>query len=305
MKIWVTGGNGSLGSSLISALTSQFPNVEILAPSRNDLDLSVPKEVLDFVEKTRPTHVYHLAAKVYGIQGHSSDPMGSLLENTLVDYSVFNALLKFPPEWIYYSSTVAAYGYPYVKLPLSESDWLSGEPHFSEYGYAMAKRHALSYLRILEMHCGVKYAYGLITNLFGTGDRFLEGRGHVVISLLERAKESLRNDSGLDVWGTGSASRDFLSVGDAAKILVELIDVHAETVNIASGTEISIKTLAELVVENFGIRKGLSFTGNREGITQRWCDISKLRTYSKAVLDVDSFTALKENIALVAKAYLN
>jgi GDP-L-fucose synthase len=305
MKIWVTGGNGSLGTALVSTLTLQFPDVEIYAPPRTDLDLSDPKEVLDFVTKTRPTHIFHLAAKVYGIRGHSSDPMGSLLANTLIDYSVFNALLKFPPVWVYYSSTVAAYGYPYVRLPLKESDWLSGEPHSSEYGYGMAKRHAFSYLRSLEKNHEVKFVYGLTTNLFGNGDRFLNGKGHVVISLLERAKESLRNDSGLEVWGTGMATRDFLSVDDAARIIIELIDVHAELLNIASGTEISIRTLAEVVVENFGISKGLSFTGDQEGITQRWCDISKLRTYSEAILKVDSLLALKRNIVSVARGSSN
>lgn len=305
MKIWVTGAAGSLGSALVSSLAFQFPGAEILAPNRSNLDLSAPKEVLEFVEKKRPTHVFHLAAKVYGIGGHESDPTGSLLTNTLIDYSVFNALLRFPPIWIYYSSTVAAYGYPYVRLPLIESDLLSGDPHLSEYGYAMAKRHALSYLNALERHHGVKFVYGLTTNLYGSGDRFLEGKGHVVISLMERAKESLRNNSRLDVWGTGNATRDFLSVDDAANILIELIDAHTETLNIASGVEISIRSLAALMVESFDLRKGFEFTGEQEGITRRYCDISKLKVYSKVAQRVDPFNSLKSNISLAANAFLS
>lgn len=301
MKIWITGGSGSLGRALISALTSQFPVAEILSPSRNELDLSRPESVLSFVESAKPTHVYHLAAKVFGIGGHTANPSSSLLENTLIDYAVFDALLSFPPDWVYYSSTVAAYGYPYSRIPLREEDWLLGAPHLSEYGYAMAKRHALSYLRILERTYNTKFVYGLTTNLFGTADRFLEGKGHVVISLLERARLSTERGTGLDVWGTGSATRDFLSVTDAAEILVELIGVNAGVLNIASGVEISIRTLAELIVDSFNIHQGLTFTGDREGITSRVCDISKLRQYSSSVQKVDSLSALKRNIDLVAQ----
>lgn len=299
MRIWVTGANGSLGKSLIESLKSAgYPS--ILAPSRGELDLTNLSAVEAFVTKEKPTHVFHLAAQVFGISGHQQHPEASLLTNTLIDHSVFGALFKSPPQWIYYSSTVAAYGYPYLKLPLEESDFLVGQPHVSEFGYAVSKRFAINYLELLNQLHETAYVYGLTTNLFGSGDRFLEGRGHVVVSLLEKAKLAKLESKPLEVWGTGSASRDFLSTTDAAKIIMSLVNVNAGVLNIASGVEISISEIAEYIVEAFGL-KAFEFVGVNEGITNRVCSVSKLRRFSQMVDGLDVKQRLRNEILNYSK----
>ena len=150
MKIWVTGGSGNLGLALMQVLQLEFPDSEILAPNKSALDLLDSEKVANFVSNFRPTHVFHLAACVYGIQGHKEFPYKSLIQNTLIDNNVFSALFDTPPDWVFYASTVAAYGYPFPNLPISEVYWDSGGPHVSEFGYAMAKRHAYSYLSLLK-----------------------------------------------------------------------------------------------------------------------------------------------------------
>ena len=115
MKIWITGSTGSLGQELVKQLRVSHPHAILLAPSRSELDLSEKEAVRRFVSFHKPTHVFHLAAKVFGISGHKEQPASSLIENTLIDYALFSVLIDFPPEWIYYSSTVAAYGYPLQK----------------------------------------------------------------------------------------------------------------------------------------------------------------------------------------------
>jgi GDP-L-fucose synthase len=299
VKIWVTGATGSLGQSLIESLESAGHS-SILAPTRDELDLTDHAAVERYVAEQKPTHVFHLAAQVFGISGHQQHPEASLLTNTLIDHAVFGALFKAPPQWIYYSSTVAAYGYPYKGLPLTEDDFLQGRPHVSEFGYAASKRFALNYLELLNQQQKTAFVYGLSTNLFGNGDRFLEGRGHVVISLLEKARRAKVENKPLEVWGTGSASRDFLSTADASKIMISLIDVNAGVVNIASGVEISISEIAEYIVEAFDLQ-GFKFVGVNEGITNRVCSVLKLRSLSKVVDEIDVRKSLRAEIVNYAK----
>jgi GDP-L-fucose synthase len=296
VKIWITGATGSLGQELVKKLGVTHPDAILLAPPRGELDLSDKEAVRDFVFLNKPTHVFHLAAKVFGIAGHKQQPTSSLIENTLIDFSVFSALIEFPPEWVYYSSTIAAYGYPYKNMPLNENDWLSGNPHDSEMGYAYSKRHGLSYLEILHSTNDTKFVYGLTTNLFGSGDRFLEGRGHVVISLLEKAANAVDTNEPLEVWGDGTASRDFLSTKTAASIMIELVDKHAGIINIASGQEIFIKEIANEIVRVFELNKGVKFLGVNQGITGRVCSIEKLVSFVPHASATNSKSELLEEI---------
>ena len=303
MKIWVTGATGSLGGSVMSALNGHEGDFEVLSPGRLELDLENFNEVSSFVELHKPSHVIHLAAKVYGIAGHQQNPIGSLLSNTKIDCSIFSALEKNPPEWVYYASTVAAYGYPYMSMPLGEDDWLMGLPHDSEFGYAMAKRHALSYLELLHRKSDVKYVYGMTTNLFGLGDRFLDGRGHVVISLLEKAKIAKETGTPLKVWGKGEATRDFLSTSDCAQIILSLINMHAGVVNIASGSEIKISQLAHLISQAFELENDFIFTGENEGISRRVCSIDKLKSFTDKPKQINSLKQLEIEITEYAKKF--
>ena len=304
MKIWITGATGSLGQELLKTLEVTHSETILLAPSRAELDLSDKEAVRKYVSLNRPTHIFHLAAKVFGIAGHKEQPSSSLIENTLIDYSVFSALIEFPPEWVYYSSTVAAYGYPYKSLPLNEDDWLSANPHESEMGYAFSKRHGLSYLEMLHSTTGIKFAYGLTTNLFGRGDRFLEGRGHVVISLLEKAAKNVDTDTPLEVWGDGTASRDFLSTKTASRLIVELIDRHAGVINIASGQEIQIKEIALEIAREFELTSGVEFIRINQGITRRVCSIEKLASFVNSANEINSKDELLQEIKAYRKSVL-
>lgn len=303
MKIWITGATGSLGKELVKQLRLTHADSILLIPSRKELNLKDKEAVRRFVFLNQPTHVFHLAAKVFGIAGHKEHPASSLIENTLIDCSVFSALIECPPEWVYYASTVAAYGYPFKNLPLVESDWLCGSPHQSEMGYANSKRHALSYLEALNSISGTKFAYGLTTNLFGDGDRFLKGNGHVVISLLEKASKLVNTNSTLEVWGDGTASRDFLSVETASNLIVQFINQHIGVINVASGQEIYIKDIALEIAKEFELRNGIKFTGKNQGITRRVCSIKKLASFVNSANKIESKNELLQKIREYRSTY--
>lgn len=292
MRILVTGASGALGRSTVLELHKRFPNAELQAPGRDVFDLLDSQHVQLFIQNYKPTHVVHLAAKVFGIQGHQTFPMDSLLTNTLIDHNLFSSLALHPPEWIYYASTVAAYGYPYRTLPLIESDLLLAEPHISEFGYAQAKRFALTYLWILRRHYETKFVYGLMTNLFSKDDRYLNGNGHVLISLATKALKAKSEGTPLLIWGNGLATRDFLSTESAARIICDLFGIDAGILNIGSGQELSIKNLAAIAVEIFEIEKGYRFTGENEGITHRYSNVEQLRKLSHNAQENDSLSQI-------------
>jgi GDP-L-fucose synthase len=293
MNVLITGGRGSLGQAVVREIKSMFHQAKVFEPRREDLDLLDAVATANYIEEIQPTHVIHLAAKVYGIQGHSKFPLDSLLSNTRIDLNLFSALAANPPKWVFYASTVAAYGYPFRNLPLTEVDLFSTVPHKSEYGYAQSKRFALNYLELLNEHSGTNFVYGLLTNLFGTEDRHLQGNGHVLISIAEKAKRAREIDGILEIWGDGTASRDFLSTSSAAKIICGLLDQHTGPINIGSGIEIHISELAQLAVEIFDVKKGYIFTGENQGITRRFSSIEKLIQFSPNAQHLDVLSEIE------------
>ncbi len=293
MKIWVTGATGSLGSEILNEAKISFPNSEIFFKNSKELDLLNPSAVIEYVEKVKPTHVVHLAAKVFGIGGHKENPNLCYSINSRIDANLFQALNLYPPEWIFYSSTVAAYGYPYTNLPLKEEHLLNGKPHSSELGYSLAKREALKLLEQIYKKHYTNFTYGCLTNLYGSEDRNIDGKGHVIVSLIERARLAAKNDQKLKVWGTRKASRDFLNTKDAARIIFELLGTNTGVINIATGQEIHIEYIAQVLCESLELKKGYEFTGKMEGLLNRVCSIEKLKTYSKHVQQLDATDRLR------------
>jgi GDP-L-fucose synthase len=293
MKVLITGGSGSLGKSVIENFSANFPKAQIESPKRSVLDLQNKIETFEYIDNFKPTHVVHLAAKVLGIKGHLSKPQDSFFANSEMDLNLFSALSVNPPEWLFYASTVAGYGYPFQSIPIQEKFFLEGQPHSSEYGYAQAKRFGLTHVRLMQRLHGTKIVYGILTNLFGLNDRYLAGNGHVLISLATKALIAKSENKTLEIWGTPKTTRDFISVESASKIITELVDKDLDVINIASGVEITIGQLAALTSEVFNLEKGYFFTGELEGVNQRVSDITKLQKVSASSINLDSFSEIR------------
>ncbi len=293
MKVLITGGSGSLGRSVVQTFSRTFPNAEIAFPKRNELDLQNKTDTSVFIDNFKPTHVIHLAAKVLGIKGHLTKPQESFFANSEMDLNLFCALSQNPPQWLFYASTVAGYGYPFQSIPIQEKFFLEGQPHWSEYGYAQAKRFGLSHARFLQKLNETKIVYGVLTNLFGLNDRYLAGNGHVLISLATKALIAKKEKKPLEIWGSPKTSRDFISVESAAQIITELVDKDLDVINIASGVEITIGELAELVCEIFSLHEGYLFTGELEGVSKRVSDTTKLKEFSATSLELDTISEIR------------
>jgi GDP-L-fucose synthase len=276
-SILITGAGGGLGKALVTSLEKKgYKN--ILTPSRQVLDLLDAKSVLNYFAEHKPQVVLHLASVVFGLLGNLENQMRSLVENTQINSNLFSAINEHPVEYVFFAGTVAAYSYPYVKVPLQESDFFSGLPHGGEFGYAMAKRHAYAYLRILAETKGIKFTYGVFTNLYGENDRFNENSGHVIPSLIMKAHKASQAGDPFYVWGDGSAQRDFLHFEDAAHA-IELCmtsDSSSSLINISSGQASTIRELTQLIAHEAGVTDVRYQSDKPVGIQSRVVDNSRL-----------------------------
>ncbi len=275
----VTGAGGGLGKALLFLLRRQGYST-LLTPSRQDLNLLDAESVIRYIGLHRPNAVVHLAAVVYGLQGNLDNQMCSLLENSQINANVFVAINSYPVDYFFFAGTVAAYPYPYKRIPLIEDNFFDGLPHGGEFGYAMSKRHAYAYLKVLKDTKGTNFTYGIFTNLYGENDRFNDNTGHVIPSLIMKANRARIEKKPFIVWGDGTAERDFLHFDDAAKAILRCMEISTtpELVNISSGTSTSIRMLSELVCKSAGV-KDIEFQIDKPvGIQSRVVDNTVLRS---------------------------
>jgi GDP-L-fucose synthase len=278
-KIFVTGGNGMLGRALIDELVSSGFEY-IFSPSSKELDLLDGVSVNKYLLDVKPDYIFHLASLVFGLKGNMKNQLDSLVKNTKIYSNVLECVGEsFKPKKIFFAGTVASYGFPYVKQPIIEDDLFTGLPHEGEYGYAMAKRHAYSYLKIGKDLHNVDYTYGLLTNLFGENDTFESENGHVIPSLISKAVDAFDNGRNkFEVWGSPHSSRDFLYVKDAAKAIVHLMLNGSGIYNISTGKSKSMKQLAESIAK--GVSDSVVPIWNKDepvGISERLVSNMKLK----------------------------
>ena len=273
-----------LGKGVVKFLSSpaQVNTSHLLTPNRTELNLENLESCMNFFEKFKPEIVFHLGARVMGLEGNLELQIDSFVTNSQINNNLFQAMIKFPPKKIFFSGTAASYSYPYKQIPLNEEDFLSGDVHDAEFGYAWSKRLAYPWLRILRDELGSKVVYGVLTNLFGPNDRFKGRHTHVIPALINRAHDSyLQGSNSLEVWGFPTTTRDFLFSEEAARIIVELVTSSTFEpdnffINVGSGVETSMPIVAEIIKREFGLEKVIWLQEKPVGVQQRYLNINKL-----------------------------
>jgi GDP-L-fucose synthase len=277
--ILITGAHGGLGRALVQKLKENgFSN--LLTPKREELDLLNQDLVIQYFAANKPAVVLHLASVVFGLLGNMENQILSLTENTKINLNLFSAIEKHTVSYIFSAGTVAGYAYPYASLPLKEQHYFSGLPHSGEFGYAISKRFAYSYLHLLSETKKIRFNYGIFTNLYGENDRFNSNNGHVIPSLIMNAYKAKTEGSAFTVWGDGKATRDFLNFKDAADaiLLCMLSENSPSLINISSGKSVTIKFLAELIAKEANLEKINFLQDKPVGISSRIVDNELIST---------------------------
>lgn len=298
--ILVTGAHGMLGRALVERL-KEVGFTDLLTPPRSELNLLDEDQVRNYVDNYRPVYVFHLASTVFGLRGNLNNQLKSLSENTKVYGYLLSALAKTGVvKKIFFAGTVASYAYPFVNEVLNEDDFFSGVPHYGEFGYAMAKRHAYSYLEILRKEMGIDYVYGVLTNLYGEHDTFDEVNGHVIPSLIKKSvRAKLERENNFVVWGNPGSERDFLYVKDAAKAAIFLMENHSGICNISTGVTASIQDVANCIAAAVGGVSPVWDASAPVGIDKRSVSNKRLKAAG-----YDDFESLNDSLAATTRWYM-
>ncbi|NBR00227.1 MAG: GDP-L-fucose synthase [Actinobacteria bacterium] len=258
-RVLVTGGNGFLGRVVVSALRDS--GADVLAPPHDECDLTVPGAAEAIFARTKPGHVIHLAARVGGIGYNQVDPARLYLDNLLMGTYVIEAARATGVEKTVLLGTVCSYP-KFTPVPFKEESLWDGYPEETNAPYGIAKKAHLLHAQVNAEQYGQHFAYLIPTNLYGPGDKFHPSVSHVIPALIKKCVEAREAGADhIDVWGTGSASREYLYVEDAARAIVMAAESHdgTEPINLGADREITIRETAEAIAEVTG------FTG-----TLRW-----------------------------------
>lgn len=277
-KTLILGATGLLGSALVL----RMKGLQLLTPTRSELNLYDESAVLNYFDRNRPEIVFMCAGRVGGIEANLRNQLSFLLDNLRIQMNLANALNSFPPAITIWVGSSCMYP-PIATQPFTEDCILTGPFETSNEGYALAKYAGLVMAKTLRQTRNFKVVYPILANLYGPRDYYDVSRSHVVAALIRRFYAAkISGNPEVVVWGSGAARRELLFSEDAAELLIELATLRDPPflVNIGVSDDISIKDLATLVAYHIG------FNG-----TIRW-DESKPEGMSRKKLDLSVINAL-------------
>ena len=223
-RVLVTGGNGFLGRVVVGLLASK--GAEVVAPTHDEYDLTIPGVADAMLAKHTPSHIIHLAARVGGIGYNLVDPARLYLDNLMMGTHIIEAARAAGTEKTVLLGTVCSYP-KFTPVPFNEESFWDGYPEETNAPYGIAKKAHLVHAQVNAAQYGQKFAYLIPTNLYGPGDKFHESVSHVIPALIKKCVEAKEAGAEhIDVWGTGSASREYLYVEDAAAAIVLAAETH-------------------------------------------------------------------------------
>jgi GDP-L-fucose synthase len=272
--VLVTGGGGFLGRAVCATLRRRGVG-RLAAPSSAEVDLRRPDDVARLFADVRPDLVIHLAARVGGIGANLARPADLYLDNLLMGtYIIEEARLAGTPKTVVVGSICS---YPkHTPVPFREDSLWQGYPEESNAPYGIAKLAQLVQAQANRAQYGQNVIYLMPTNLYGPRDKFHPAVSHVIPALIRRCV--VAQESGADhieVWGTGSASREFLFVDDAAEGVVLAAERYegAEPVNLGTDQELPIRDLVKLIAEATGFEGEIRWdTSKPDGQPRRRVD---------------------------------
>lgn len=262
-RVVVTGGNGFLGRVVVQQLTDA--GARVVAPTHDEYDLIVPGAAEAMLAAHSPSHVIHLAARVGGIGYNQVDPARLYLDNLLMGTHIIEAARHGGVDKTVLLGTVCSYP-KFTPVPFKEESFWDGYPEETNAPYGIAKKAHLVHAQVNAAQYGQRFAYLIPTNLYGPGDKFHPAVSHVIPALIKKCVEAIeRGDDHIDVWGTGSASREYLYVHDAARAIVMAAESHEGTdpINLGSDREITIRETAETIAEITGFTGVLKWDSSK------------------------------------------
>lgn len=280
-RIWVAGATGMVGGAICRGLEAENPQ-DILTVSSKELDLRDQSATQKWLLDNKPDAVFIAAAKVGGIHANSVYPAQFLYDNLMIAANVIDGAYRAGVEKLIFLGSSCIYP-KLAPQPIEETSLMTGLLEPSNAPYALAKISGIYLCQTYRQEYGCDFISAMPTNLYGQGDNYHPENSHVIPGLIRRAHEAKMNGAeSLTVWGSGTPRREFLNADDCADALIHVMKNYnaLETINIGSGTDMTIAELAEIICGVVGFKGELIF------------DTSKLDGTPRKLMSGDKLAAL-------------
>ena len=295
-KIFVAGHRGMVGSACVRALKAAGYS-KVVTRTHQELDLLDPKAVRDFYASEKPDVAIIAAARVGGIGANSAANSLFLYENEMIAMNTVWAAAEAGVKRLLFLGSTCIYP-RMAPQPIPESALLTSELEKTNEGYALAKISGLKLCEFLRRARGLLYHSLMPTNLYGPGDNYDIVHGHVLPTLIRKFETATDH---VDLWGTGSAIREFLHVDDLASacLFALSLDNPPDVMNVGSGEEVTIRELAEAVKAATGSRAEIRWDATKpDGTPRKLCDTALIRSLGwKPQID------LRQGLEMTVRSY--
>ena len=277
MKYYIAGNRGLVGTHYSNVVSNSLGgNTDLVDYS----DPTSTNEEFKRLEKTYglPTHVIINAATVGGLQEDLDFSYELMIKNLTIQNNIFNVCSEFGIDRVLLQGSTCSYPAE-GSQPYTEDQLMNGEPHKTYLPTAMPKLMGMYQCRAKNEKAGTHWRTAINSNMFGPNDRTGE-HAHVIGALMQKFVTAVKEDwTEIEIWGSGNQSRDLIYIKDAISAMDIILNNNKyDTVNVASGVETSIRTLAETLKDISGFTGRLWYNTDRpEGIKNRAIDNSKLK----------------------------
>ena len=276
-RIWVAGHRGMVGGAVVRRLASE--GCEVVTAGRDVVDLVDQRAVHEWMAATRPDAIVLAAAKVGGIQANSTRPVDFLYDNLMIEANILHAAHEADVERMLFLGSSCIYP-KLAPQPIPEDSLLTGPLEPTNEWYAIAKIAGIKLTQAYRTQYGRDWISAMPTNLYGPGDNYDLNSSHVLPALLRKFHEAkTAGAKEVVVWGSGTPLREFLHCDDLADALVFLLKGYSgyEHVNVGSGSEVTIRELAETIAKVVGYEAELVFDATKpDGTPRKLMDSGRL-----------------------------
>ncbi|MEQ1583421.1 MAG: GDP-L-fucose synthase [Candidatus Nitrotoga sp.] len=296
-NIYVAGHRGMVGSAIVRRLqASDYAN--ILTRTHADLDLTNQSAVAEFFLKQKPDYVFMAAAKVGGIHANNSCRADFIYQNLMMEANIVHAAWQAGVRRLLFLGSSCIYPRD-CPQPIKEEYLLTGPLEQTNEPYAIAKIAGIKLCESYNRQYNTQYVSVMPTNLYGPNDNYDLNYSHVLPALIRKAHEAkIRGDKELVVWGSGKPMREFLYVDDMADACVFLMEngIADGLFNVGTGEDVTIRELAQTVMNVVGFKGGIVFnTSKPDGTPRKLLNVDRMHALG--------WQAKTELRAGIAKAY--
>lgn len=279
-KIYIAGHRGMVGSAIWRCL-EQAGYTNLYGKTSQELDLRQQKDVAQFLKDLNPDVVIDAAAKVGGILANNTFPYEFLMDNLIIQHNLIqSSFAQGINKFIFLGSSCI---YPkFAEQPIHEDSLLTGSLEPTNEAYAIAKIAGVKACQAIQKQYGRDYVSLMPTNLYGINDNFDLNNSHVLPAMIRKFDDAkLNGNADVVLWGSGKPLREFLIVDDLAEAVKYVLEhtMPDYLYNVGSGSDLSIKELAELVQGIVGHTGNIVWDSSKpDGTPRKLMDSDKLNS---------------------------